>query len=838
MAEVHVDFSNYTTETIESIKIRKEWYEGDSKRFYNSTESMTFYLALFSDADKTTRVSPVYPVTASKGNPYKTKTIEHLAAGTYYVAETDANGVPIISNAEIANVTYEADATGRVDIQNSAGTVHNVTVKNHYNALPEGCQYLGMIGIRKQFLVEDTESNMEPDTSINGTVTIQLRYKKGTSTLSQSEPLSVTNGASSYYAFYVPLGTEGSRDVTIYEAYTKEDGETAYASDGGSVMIEGSRYAVQVSESTVPLVSDSIPMVTVSNTYVGDMSDYILISNAFPDDVFREYVTQFDTNQDGYLSVEEREVVKEIEIVAKELQSLTGIEYFTNLEELSCSSNQLSELDLWNNTALTYLNCNYNELTYLNVSTCTVLEELACGSNQLTSLDLSNNPALTRLYCGSWWGGNLLTELILTNNTALTYVGCGNNQLRSLDVSKCIALEELDCSSNELISLDVSNHKELKSIECEGNCLTSLNLEGCTAINLLWCHENALTSLDISALTELKYLQCNNNQLSSLDVSNNGALVFLWCYDNQLSSLDVSNNAAITELDCTNNQLKSVKLENNAQLASLSCGNNQLTSLDVHGCRVLLNTVENGRYTSGNGIGRYVYVEGIENIEDVNDIISEDEGFSELSFDLACEIITTNVSPHTHSFGNWTITTPATCTTTGVKTGECSCGNTTTEIIPATGIHTPVTDPAVATTTTSEGKTEGSHCSVCGTVIIAQQTIPKIASDTTVTPPPAATVAVPDQITVTKKPSIKKPEATTNKITINWTNIKITSRKTKAVWKKIKKTQIQCATDKAFKNIVKTATVGKNKTKAAIKGLKKNTTYYVRVRYFDGTGYS
>ena len=32
--------------------------------------------------------------------------------------------------------------------------------------------------------------------------------------------------------------------------------------------------------------------------------------------------------------------------------------------------------------------------------------------------------------------------------------------------------------------------------------------------------------------------------------------------------------------------------------------------------------------------------------------------------------------------------------------------------------------------------------------------------------------------------------------------------------------------------------VGKKKTKAVIKGLAKKTTYYVRVRYFDGTGYS
>ena len=56
--------------------------------------------------------------------------------------------------------------------------------------------------------------------------------------------------------------------------------------------------------------------------------------------------------------------------------------------------------------------------------------------------------------------------------------------------------------------------------------------------------------------------------------------------------------------------------------------------------------------------------------------------------------------------------------------------------------------------------------------------------------------------------------------------------------KKIKNVQVQCAADKGFKNIVKSAMVGKKKKKAVIKGLKKKTTYYVRVRYFDGTGYS
>lgn len=45
---------------------------------------------------------------------------------------------------------------------------------------------------------------------------------------------------------------------------------------------------------------------------------------------------------------------------------------------------------------------------------------------------------------------------------------------------------------------------------------------------------------------------------------------------------------------------------------------------------------------------------------------------------------------------------------------------------PATG-HTPVTDDYVAPTCTSVGHTEGSHCSVCGTVIVAQEEIQMLA---------------------------------------------------------------------------------------------------------------
>ena len=42
---------------------------------------------------------------------------------------------------------------------------------------------------------------------------------------------------------------------------------------------------------------------------------------------------------------------------------------------------------------------------------------------------------------------------------------------------------------------------------------------------------------------------------------------------------------------------------------------------------------------------------------------------------------------HTHAFGAWTVTTPATCTTSGAETRTCACGETETRLLPATG-HT------------------------------------------------------------------------------------------------------------------------------------------------------
>ena len=87
----------------------------------------------------------------------------------------------------------------------------------------------------------------------------------------------------------------------------------------------------------------------------------------------------------------------------------------------------------------------------------TELTYLSCENNNLSELDLSGNTALTILYCYN----NNLSELNLSNNTALEKLYCPNNSLSELDLSYNTALRYLDCYGNRLTVLDVRNNVNL-----------------------------------------------------------------------------------------------------------------------------------------------------------------------------------------------------------------------------------------------------------------------------------------------------------------------------------------------------------------------------------------
>jgi len=284
----------------------------------------------------------------------------------------------------------------------------------------------------------------------------------------------------------------------------------------------------------------------------GSSDDIIPIdATNFPDENFRKYLLEQSYGIDGYISQEEINSIEFMNVNEKGIGDLKGIEKFTSLITLSCYNNQLTSLNVSDNTLLEYLSCDGNQITSLDVSKNTALKSLDCYKNQLTSLNVSNNTILENMTCHS----NQITSLDVSKNTSLKSLYCDNNQLTSLNVSNNTLLENLGCGGNQITSLDVSKNNALKSLYCENNQLTSLNVSNNTLLEYLGCYSNQIPSLDVSKNTALKSLYCENNQLTSLNVSNNTLLEYLRCYTNQITSLDVSKNTVLTELYCYKNQI-------------------------------------------------------------------------------------------------------------------------------------------------------------------------------------------------------------------------------------------------------------------------------------------
>lgn len=283
-----------------------------------------------------------------------------------------------------------------------------------------------------------------------------------------------------------------------------------------------------------------------------------------------------DTNNDGEIQVSEAEIVVGLDIDQRNIQSLEGIFYFINLKTLYCRQNQLTTLDISNNSNLETLDCRSNQLATLDISNNTNLETLSCSGNQLTTLDLINNSNLKSLNCS----GNQLTTLDISNNSNLEILTCRVNQLTTLDISNNLNLRTLQCNDNQLTTLDVSNNLNLTTLSCDNNQLTTLDVSNNSSLSSLFCQENELVDINLGSGLNLIWLSCGFNQLTSLDVSNTNVSE-LDCHNNQLTTLDLSNHSGLGFVNCSHNMLNNLILDNNSSLFGLLCHDNQLTTLDL-----------------------------------------------------------------------------------------------------------------------------------------------------------------------------------------------------------------------------------------------------------------
>ncbi|MBR1900426.1 MAG: hypothetical protein IJ820_05120 [Lachnospiraceae bacterium] len=578
----------------------------------------------------------------------------------------------------------------------------------------------------------------------------------------------------------------------------------------------------------------------------------------FPDPLFRQFViSECDTDGDVALSPEEISRVDELYIefdieddeadADDQMRSLAGIEYFTELINLTIESSVepgIETLDLSSNSKLETLAISCGYLKDLNIGENSALRSISISGvgEGLEILDVSNHPSLEEIEC---YSSDALISIDVSGCQTLNRLSCYDNiYLESIDVSGCMNLDALSCAWNhslaslamtgcskltsltcvdsELTELNVENYPNLTFLSCDVNHLTALNVAGNTHLETLYCSSNQLSSLELGSVP-LEVLSCSWNNLQSLDVSGLSSLKQLWCGANPLQELDVSNNSNLVYLHCFNSGLEELNVRNNPLLEELYCHQNRFASLDISNCTILKDLYCNSTHYTIDGVECY----GTMDQDDDEEYDDEEEGdsgdeinlddFTGLAVDSGVEIITVNDPDHMHTYENWEVKTPATCTTDGVETGICECGQRTTRTVPAAGHAYGAWKVMVPATEETQGR-QVRTCTRCG----AKETkvIPKVAV----------------KITISKAPSLKKPKAAAKgKATITWKKFKQT-KKTKAVWKKIKKIELQYSTDSSFKTSVSKKLVGKSKTKLSVKGLKKNTTYYVRIRYTDGAG--
>ncbi|GAA3589339.1 T9SS type A sorting domain-containing protein [Flavivirga amylovorans] len=401
----------------------------------------------------------------------------------------------------------------------------------------------------------------------------------------------------------------------------------------------------------VDLVCIEVDNVTFSDNNLGWQKDngtatYNLNCGTYvPDDNFEDYLETHDANgaivalgdvasmgdgiaNNNFVTTNKIRTVLGLDVQRLGISDLTGIQDFIDLQDLNCSNNALTTLNLNTNTALQTLDCSTNQIENLNVVPNIALETVICNGNRLLTLNVkngTNNGLLTTfnatnnpsLFCinvddttyseneAGWQkddtiatystdcelnrftaipddffeqalidlgldSGPLDNQVLTANIEHVLVLNVNNKQIEDLEGIKGFSLlRELDCSNNYLNDLDVSDMVNLEALYCSSNYFLTNNT----------ANTNGL--LNTTGTSNLRKLFCASNNLGDLDTSLNVNLEALDCADNNLDVLNVTGNSLLKELNCSNNNLTGLDISTNVTLEDVNCDSNKISNLNT-----------------------------------------------------------------------------------------------------------------------------------------------------------------------------------------------------------------------------------------------------------------
>ena len=192
---------------------------------------------------------------------------------------------------------------------------------------------------------------------------------------------------------------------------------------------------------------------------------------AFEDETLRKWlVLRYDANHDNQIDTIEAKDINTIELNTDSISTLKGIERLHSLtklhaqgtrvgdsvkgklehidlsgnpelRELHVQHNRLKDIDFTNNTKLTFVELNLNDIIQIDVSMLKQVDLLSVEYNLISTFDCSGLDNLTELHVGHCPN---LTSITL-NNKALESLDCADDKaLTEIDISKCPMLNGVD----------------------------------------------------------------------------------------------------------------------------------------------------------------------------------------------------------------------------------------------------------------------------------------------------------------------------------------------------------------------------------------------------------
>jgi hypothetical protein len=262
--------------------------------------------------------------------------------------------------------------------------------------------------------------------------------------------------------------------------------------------------------------------------------------------------------------------VTSLDISGLGISNLTGIQDFAALQTLICESNLLTgSLDLSMLTNLTSINVFNNQLTSLNFTGLN-LTYLACDQNQISSLNVSALTNLQTFYCAT----NLLTSIDVSGLANLTLFECGNNPLLSnVDVRGCNFSSYFYCAASPKLSCVLVSSLPVGYTVFKDASTTFCTLTTWTA----GAWNPAAPTATTTAVIESAYSAAADITACSLTIKNSAAVTIPSNFNVNLagaltvttgSTFTLSNNANLVQTNPASTNSGAITVNRNSSLLS------------------------------------------------------------------------------------------------------------------------------------------------------------------------------------------------------------------------------------------------------------------------------